>query len=115
MSVLSRESGRGDLHIRRGVSEAYAVSWTWDEGHGPYPVDLTDWTAECVLRSPQGDVWLTVPCTTHADGLAVARFSHDAFADPVWAGRPQGSWHMNATSPTGHVERLGDGYFYLEG
>lgn len=115
MGVLSQTVARGDLLLRRGVDEAFAVRWLWDEGDGFKPKDLTEWTATCELRSPSGDVWASLDCETTADGLAFVRIPAELYESPEWAGRAQGTWRIDGIESAGRVERLGDGYFYLEG
>lgn len=114
MSVIGQATGRGDILLRRGVTDSFAVRWEQDTGTGFTPVDLSGWSAVCVIGSPQGEEWLTVPCTVSTDGLSEATFAHTLFVAPEWAARTHGEWYMNATSPDNTIERLGDGYFYLE-
>lgn len=116
MSVLSENTGRGDVLIRRGVTTEWGVRWERSEDGGVTfePVDLSAWTGVIELRSAHADVWLTKPVAGDASGLAVATIDPVDTADPVWAGRAGGNWLINMTDPDGRVERLGDGYFSLE-
>lgn len=116
MSVLAEATGRGDVLIRRGVTTEWGVRWerSVDAGVTFAPVDMLGWAGVVELRSIQSDLWLTksVGCTD--DGLAIVTLDPDDLAAPEWGGRSQGTWLINVTDPDGRVERLGDGYFYLE-
>lgn len=116
MSVLAQNTARGDVLIRRGVSDTWGVKWEQKtDPQGTYePVDLSDWSGVCQLRSDAGDVWAELPVTTSVDGLTKVVVPAAALTGPEWAGRRSGNWLINLTAPDAHVERLGDGYFYLE-
>jgi hypothetical protein len=114
MSVLAQKTARADILLRRGVSESWAVRWEQDSGTGYLPVNISAWSGVVQLRSDAGDLWAEFQVTTFPDGLAQVDLPADAFADPVWGARGAGNWVMNITDPSGHVERLADGYFYLE-
>jgi hypothetical protein len=115
MSVLAQATGRQDVLLRRGVTETWGVRWEQSEDGSTFtPVDLSAWTGVVELRSMSNDVWLSKPVIGDSSGLAAATITPADTAAPEWVGRPSGTWLINMTAPDGRVERLGDGYFYLE-
>ncbi|WP_051701744.1 hypothetical protein [Mycetocola saprophilus] len=114
MSVLAQNTARADVLLRRGVSETWGVRWEQDSGSGYAPVDISTWSGTVQLRSDTGEVWAEFPVQTFTDGLATVTIAADALTTPIWATRGAGNWRMNITNTSGHVERLADGYFYLE-
>lgn len=115
MSVLAEATGRGDVLLRRGVTNRWGVRWQ-QSTDGVYfsSVDLTAWTGVLELRGPSGERWLERLTTTDVTGLAVATVTPEDLAGPEWNGRAGGAWLINLTAPDGHIERLADGYFLLE-
>lgn len=116
MSVLTENTGRGDVVIRRGVTTEWGVRWerSVDGGATFAPVDLEGWAGVLELRSLHSELWLSKPVTGDASGLVIATITPPDTASAVWAGRSNGTWLINMTDPDGRIERLGDGYFYLE-
>ncbi|MCD7100440.1 hypothetical protein [Pseudoclavibacter sp. 13-3] len=112
--VLTQAVGRQDVLIRRGVSARWGVLWEQDDGSGFQPVDLLTWSGTLRVSSPHGDVWLEQPVELTSDGLAIADLAASTTSSDVWAGRPRGTWTITATSPDGHVERLGEGTIRIE-
>lgn len=112
--VLAESVGRGDLLMRRAVTNRWCCTWDRDEGQGSKPVDLTDWECVFELRSATGDVWYRRVCDAHGpDGKACVYIPPDAFTDRVWDGRRAGSWRMTA-GLDGVVELLGEGYWSMD-
>lgn len=114
--VLAENTGRGDVLIRRGVTTEWGVRWerSVDGGVTFELVNMLGWSGVVELRSVMSDLWLSKPVACSDDGSAVVTLTPADTADVVWAGRSQGTWLMNVIDPDGRVERLGDGYFYLE-
>lgn len=112
--VLTQAIGRQDVLIRRGVSARWGVRWEQDDGTGFRPVDLLAWSGTLRISSPRGDVWVEQPVQLTADGHAIADLSAAVTSPDAWAGRPYGAWTITATSPDGHVERLGEGTIRIE-
>lgn len=112
--VLTQAVGRQDVLIRRGVSERWGVVWEQDDGTGFHPVDLLAWTGRLTIVSPHGDVWVDQPVELTSDGHAIATIAPATTSGSEWVGRPAGSWAITATSPDGHVERLGEGTIRIE-
>ena len=116
MSVLTQSTARQDVLLRRGVTTEWGIRWEHsdDGGHTFAPVDWAGWTGTVELVSLLGDVWWSAPVSLEASGLARLTVPADALTDPVWATRPQGEWRANITHTDGRVDRLGDGYIYVE-
>jgi hypothetical protein len=115
MSVLAEATGRGDVLLRRGVNNEWGVRWERSEDGARFePVDMTTWIGVLELRSVQSELWLSKPVSGGASGLVIATVQPADTAGLAWAGRAAGTWLINMTDPDGRVERLGDGYFYLE-
>jgi hypothetical protein len=112
--VLTDRVPQQDVLIRRGVDARWGVVWEQDDGTGFHPVDMLGWSAVVRLTSLNGDVWLEQAIWPTSDGHAIAELAAAATADPVWAGRRIGLWSITATSPDGHVERLGEGTIRIE-
>lgn len=115
MSVLTENTGRGDIALIRGATNQWGVLWEQSVDGADYqPVNLTGWTGALELRSTLGDVWLSVPVLPSVSGLTTITVTPEHLADVAWAGRSGGTWAVNLTAPDGHVERLAAGYFHLE-
>lgn len=116
MSVLAQATARGDILLRRGVTTEWGVRWehSSDGGKTYELVNMTGWIGTLELRSPAGDVWLTLALEP-GNGLCRVVVPADALASPEWAARSSGTWLVNVTDAEGQVDRLGDGYFYMEG
>ncbi|MFG6445566.1 hypothetical protein ACFXQA_09870 [Microbacterium sp. P07] len=74
MSVLTQGTGRGDILIRRGITESWGRvrgERSIDGGDTFEFVDLSDWTGVLELRSRMGGVWLSKPILTDASGLTM--------------------------------------------
>lgn len=116
MGVLTERTARGDVLIRRGVTTTWAVRWQQSvDGVTFAPVDLSTWTGRLLLRGLAGELWLDALVACDTSGLAVATVTPEHTAADVWAGRAGGQWRIDLTAPDGHIERVGDGYFHLEG
>lgn len=113
--VLTQDTPRQDILIRRGVSEKFGVLWEEDDGTGAgfQPVDLTAWS--CVLRiaSPMGEMWAEMQAIPGSNGVVSVEIAADALMAPEWAARGSGQWSLTA-SLGDRVERLADGNYYLE-
>jgi hypothetical protein len=115
MPVLASDTARADVLILRGAATEWGVLWeTSPDGAVYTPVDLTKWIGTLTLRSPLGEVWLRHPVTTSIDGLVAVQLTPDLFGASEWGARTGGRWEINLTSPAGRIERLSEGYFYLE-
>lgn len=110
-----QDTGRGDIALTRGATNRWGVLWeTSNDGTTFAPVDVSAWTGMLELRSPMGDVWLSVPVVTSLSGLTTMIITPAHLAGEAWAGRAAGSWAVNLTALDGRVERLAQGYFHLE-
>ena len=115
MSVLMQDTGRGDIALTRGTTNRWGVLWeTSTDGAMFAPVDVSAWTGVLELRSPMGEVWLSVPVVTSLTGLTTMTVTPAHLAGEAWAGCAGGTWAVNLTAPDGRVERLAQGYFHLE-
>lgn len=105
-----------DVLLYRDASNRWGVLWEQSSDGGSTFIgrDLSDHTGELILRSPSGDVWLTLPTQSALSGLTVATVEPEHLSDPAWAARSGGSWAITITSPAGRAERLAAGYFALE-
>jgi hypothetical protein len=106
---------RADLLLRRGSSiRRVIITEVQTEQNGPFAsLDMSGWTGRFLLAGPDGTQWWSTPLTMTADGYAIVDIPSTAFSADIWAGRRSGIWHMEATAPDGHVERLGEGYWHL--
>lgn len=112
--VIAENTGRGDILLRRGVTNRLAVTWQQDSGGGFQPVDMTDYACMFELYLPGGSSPVySRPCDAHGvDGMAAVYIPSAAFQDAVWATRASGEWRMTASK--GDVaELLGSGYWHL--
>lgn len=116
MATHTRNIGRADLLIHRGMTERFGARWQQDrlDGTGITPVDLTDWTVQWEMSLPDGRVIDTRACTTNDNGLAWVQIPADAYTSDIWKTRITGNWKISATNPTaGHVEIIGHGHWTL--
>lgn len=118
MATVGRRVGRMDIRLVRGDSETVGARWRRrDVTSGTVsPVDLTGWTGQFELRSPDGgESWYSLACAAMtSDGYAQAFIPPSAFIGDVWAQRRQGQWRIRVTSPDGGTVRtLAWGYFAL--
>lgn len=114
MGVLTDPVARGDMLLRRGITNEWAVKWEQSTDGVTYqPVSMAGWSATAELLSLTGEVWLSITAFPSSNGVTVARIGPTVLTSEAWRGRTQGAWRMTATNGT-RVERLGDGYFYLE-
>lgn len=116
MGVLSEPVARRDWLLRRGVDQ----SWAWlllgdpGDGTGRAPVDVSLWAGRLELMLPDGTVvWSQAASRMTSDGLIWFDIPADAFADPVWIGRPAGSYTVTADTPDGRRIMVGDGHWTL--
>ncbi|WP_424936664.1 MULTISPECIES: phage tail protein [Bacteria] len=115
MSVLTEDSGRGDVILFRDAVNRWGVEWQQSTDGATFaPKDLSGWAGELVLKSSLGETWARLPATTSANGVTTFTVTPDTLKDPAWDAREGGDWHVTITAPDGHTERLADGYFHLE-
>ncbi|ABR10483.1 tail protein [Microbacterium phage Min1] len=115
MGALSEHVARGDVILYRGTTNVWGINWeNSSDGAAFAPKDLTGWTGELELWSPDGELWAKLPAVPSANGVTTMTVRRDDLAAPVWATRAGGAWAVNVTAPDGHTERLGDGHFHLE-
>ena len=116
MSVLADSSGRGDILLDRGITNAPGALWeiNQQDGNGFQPVDLTDWDCvfEMFLPGSETPVF-SQTCDVHgADGIAGVNISATAFTGSEWFGRRTGTWRITGKKDD-VVELLGSGYWHL--
>lgn len=116
MSVLAQTTARADVLLRRGITNEWGIhcEHSSDNGGTFEPLSWAGWRAVLELRSVDGDNWLTLPVSLEAGGLARALVPADALTSSTWERRGSGTWSITAAHADGRVDRLGDGYFYLE-
>lgn len=116
MSVLVQATARGDVLLRRGITEEWGIRWehSTDGGRTFEPVSWAGWSGELQLTSITGEVWAARPVSLEAGALCRVVIPHDLLAGAEWAARSQGAWSVTLTHDDGRRERLADGYFYLE-
>lgn len=113
--VLTQDTPRQDILIRRGVTEKFGVLWEEDDGSGAgyQPVDLSGWECSLRIASPMGEVWAEYPAIPGANGIVSVELPASALMAPEWAARGSGQWSLTAVLGD-RVERLADGNYYLE-
>lgn len=116
MSVIAKDTGRGDILLHRGSDERIGVRWQVQdpESHLWQVKYLSAWQATFSMSLPDGRQVYSTTCTTTSNGLAIAQIPGTAFEDGIWVGRPSGSWRIDATGPQGERELLGWGNWRLE-